>query len=42
MVLNAVTLPAMPDMNEASRAVSASPSRPGGQYFFRSERMTLL
>ncbi len=33
---------AMPDMNDASKAVSASPSRPGGQYFFTSERMTPL
>jgi hypothetical protein len=29
-VLKAVTLPAMPDMKEASSAVKASPSRPAG------------
>ena len=28
MVLKAVTLPAMPDMKEASKPVSARPSRP--------------
>ena len=40
MVLKAVTLPAMPDMNEASNPVSARPSKPVGQYFLTSEKMT--
>ena len=39
-VLKAVTLPAMPDMKEASSPVNARPSRPVGQYFLTSERMT--
>ena len=36
--MNAVTFPAMPDMNDASNAVNARPSKPGGQYFRTSEK----